>query len=83
MQNAMQLLQKWLYDVLLVKMTGQVRYHIGQLSALQSLAKSVDLGLLLQFQRKLEEAKKTATHPLNNELQLEGLLVQYTQLFSA
>lgn len=83
MHNAMQLLQKWLYDILLVKMTGQVRYHIAQLSALQSLAKSVDLGLLLQFQRKLDEAKKTATHPLNNELQLEGLLVQYTQLFSA
>ncbi len=82
MQNAVQLLQKWLYDLALMKLVGEVRYHVAQYSALQGLAKQVDLHLLMQFQRKLEEAKKSASHPLNNELQLENLLVQYTQLFT-
>jgi DNA polymerase III subunit delta' len=45
------------------------------------LCKSVNLQALLRFQQQLIEAKKLANHPLNNELQLENILLQYTQLF--
>jgi DNA polymerase-3 subunit delta' len=76
------MLQKWIYDLLAIRYTGDVRYHAGYAGALQVLSKSVDLTLLLDFQQKLNEARKSAAHPLNNELQLEGLLLQYTQLFS-
>jgi DNA polymerase-3 subunit delta' len=81
MEIAITVLQKWVYDLLATRLTGQIRYHASLQGALQGLAKSVDLGLLLDYQRKLDEARKSATHPLNNEMQLESLLIQYTQLF--
>lgn len=81
MGNVIQALQKWIYDLLSCRITGEVRYHSQYLPALQALTKSVDLSLLLDFQRKLDQAKKSSTHPLNNELQLENILLQYTQIF--
>lgn len=83
MEKAIRSLQKWIYDLLGMRLIQQVRYHGQYASALQALAKSVDLSLLLDFQRRLDDAYKSATHPLNQELQLESMLMQYTQLFSA
>ncbi|MCB5184344.1 DNA polymerase III subunit delta' [Methylobacillus gramineus] len=82
MEQAMTALQKWLYDLLAVRLTGVVRYHNQHVAALQALSKSVDLSALLVFQRQVDEARRAANHPLNNELQLEHLLLQYTRLFS-
>lgn len=81
MEVAIDSLQKWIYDLLSSHLTGNTRYHQQHAGALQALAKSVDLALLLDFQRKLNEAKRSANHPLNNELQLESLFLTYTQLF--
>lgn len=78
---AVQALQKWVYDLADLTLTGELRYHEPYRNALQALARSVDLSLLLDFQRKLDQAKKSANHPLNSELQLENLLLQYTQIF--
>jgi DNA polymerase III subunit delta' len=78
-----QVLQKWIYDVLSIHLTGQLRYHVAQLEPLQGLAKRVDLNRLLDFQRVLETACRHAQHPLNADLQLESLLIQYTQAFLA
>jgi DNA polymerase-3 subunit delta' len=81
MELAIDCLQKWAFDLLSCLLTSKVRYHNQHAGALQALAKSVDLGMLLEFQRKLNEAKKSAQHPLNNELQLEAIFLNYTQLF--
>lgn len=78
---ALSALQKWCYDLLASRMTSQVRYYPDWVSSLQALGKSVDLRLLLDFQRKLIEARAQATHSLNTELQLEALLMRYSQLF--
>lgn len=75
-------LQKWVYDLLSVHLAGQLRYHVLQAESLQGLAKGVDLNKLLDFQRTLDEARRHAQHPLNADLQLESLLIQYTQVFS-
>lgn len=82
METAISILQKWVYDLTACRLTAEIRYHERYASALQALSKSVDLGLLLDFQRKLDDARKSAAHPLNHELQLESLLLQYTQVFS-
>ncbi len=82
MEAAIAILQKWIYDLVACHLAGAIRYHERQATALQVLSKSVDLGVVLDFQRKLDEARKSATHPLNHELQLESLLLQYTQIFS-
>lgn len=81
MESALQALQKWSYDILCGKLVGEVRYHVEQFDALQQLAERVDLVRLMDFIRKLDQAKKLALHPLNNELQLETILFDYTQLF--
>jgi DNA polymerase-3 subunit delta' len=82
MEMALHALQKWTYDLLAVRLVDNAHYHSGHASALQALSKSVDLPRLLDFQQKLNEARRSATHPLNNELQMESLLLQYTQLFT-
>lgn len=81
MATAVHALQKWVYDLADLRLIGEVRYHEPYRNALQPLAKSVDLNLLFDLQRKLDQARKSATHPLNSELQLENLLLQYTQIF--
>ncbi len=83
MERAIDTLQKWLFDVTAYKMTQSLRYHAQQVNSLQVLAKSVNLSLLLGFQNKLLESKKTANHHLINEAQLENILLQYTQIFKA
>jgi len=81
MERALETLQKWTFDLLNCKLTQQFRYHAMQASALQALCKSVNLSLLMRYQQTLVEAKKTANHPLSNEMQLENMLLQYTQIF--
>lgn len=76
-------LQKWLYDLATLRMAKQVRYHLTQLNTLQALADKVNLNALFQLQKKLDALRLLALHPLNHELQMESLLVDYTKLFVA
>lgn len=82
MESALNALQKWSYDVFLCRMTGSVRYHPEHKLALQKLAQASNTSLLIDLLKKLSEAKKSATHPLNNELQLTRLLHHYTLVFN-
>lgn len=81
MENAIHAMQKWIYDLMACRFTGKIRYHTEHAGALQALSERVDLGLLMELQRKLNQARKTASHPLNNELQLENILLSYARLF--
>jgi DNA polymerase III subunit delta' len=82
MDRAVDLLQKWIFDLVSYKLIKCLHYHSQQAQALQALCKSVNLSLLLRFQRNLIEAKKAANHPLSNEMQLENILLQYTHVFN-
>ena len=81
MENAITALQKWCYDLILCRMTHQARYHVAQSLTLKKLAQGLKLASLIDFIKMLADAKKSANHPLNNELQLERLLHHYTQIF--
>lgn len=74
-------IQKWLYDIVAIKLGQQARYHLQHARALQVLADKVNLGKLFDLQKKANELRKLATHPLNHELQMESLLLDYTKLF--
>ncbi len=74
-------IQKWLYDIVAVKLGQQTRYHLQHTNALQALADKVNLSRLFDLQKKTNEQRKLATHPLNHELQMESLLLEYTKLF--
>lgn len=75
-------LQKWMYDIVTMRLTRQIRYHLAHTGALQALAEKVNLSSLFQLQKKLEALRKLASHPLNHELQMESLLLEYTRIFS-
>jgi DNA polymerase-3 subunit delta' len=75
--------QKWLYDIVTVTLGQQARYHLQYARALQALAEKVNLGRLFDLQKKTNELRKLATHPLNHELQMESLLVEYTKVFQS
>lgn len=81
MERAIDTLQKWVFDLCACTLTQTVHYNRTNTKALQMLSKSVNLNLLFGFQQKLIEAKKTANHPLSNEMQLENILMQYAQIF--
>lgn len=81
MERALETLQKWVFDLLNYKLSAQLHYHVQHANALQALCKGVNLSLLLRFQQTLMDAKKTANHPLSNEMQLENMLLQYTHIF--
>lgn len=74
-------LQKWLYDIVTMRLTHQVRYHAMHTNTLQALAEKVNLTQLLQLQKKVDALRKLALHPLNHELQMESLLLEYARLF--
>lgn len=75
-------LQRWTHDLASARLADEVRYHAPQAASLQDLAKAVDLPKLLDYQQVLHEARRAAQHPLNADLQVESLMIQYTQLFA-
>ncbi len=81
MERAIDTLQKWIFDLITFQYAQVLCFNTAYGNAFQALSKSVNLNLLLAFQDKLINAKKTADHPLSNEVQLENILLQYTQLF--
>jgi DNA polymerase III subunit delta' len=83
MVQAIESLQKWVFDLVALKSAQHLHYHKQHGKALQDLTKSVNLSLMMQYQQKLIEAKKLATHPLSNEIQLENMLLQYANIFKA
>lgn len=76
-------IQKWIYDIVTVKLGQEVRYHLQHRSALQALAEKVNLSRIFDIQKSTNEMRKLAQHPLNHELQMEGLLLQYTKIFQS
>lgn len=76
-------LQKWIYDIVAIKLAGKTHYHLPYAKALQVLAEKVNLTRLFDLQDNLIEMRKLATHPLNHELQMESLLVEYTKAFKS
>lgn len=74
-------LQKWVYDMVALRLGQEIRYHLQHTNALQVLAEKVNLNRLFDMQRKLNELRKLASHPLSHELQMESLLLDYTKMF--
>ena len=72
-------LQTWVNDLLLVRMAGAPRHHVGSAPALAARARSADVGALFELDRELAEARRLAAHPLNARLLAEHLLMAYNR----
>lgn len=74
-------LQRWLYDVLSLNLTGAVRYYPLHLAALRRCAGAVDALALTQMNQWLARQRASENHPLNARLLYESLFLRYRDLF--
>ena len=74
--------QRWLYDLLLVKLCAKVRYYPRYQQVLTALAATVPVARLQQALRNAGERRAVADHPLSARLFIEDMLLEYTQIFS-
>jgi DNA polymerase III subunit delta' len=74
-------IQKWVFDLLLSLHAQQNYYFKKEEKRIQSQAKQINLDNLLLFTNELNELKKIASHPINQELQLQNIFIKYKQIF--
>lgn len=74
-------MQRWLYDVFSVKLSGPVRYYPRHAKELATVATRVDSGKLLKAVRSAGERRVVAQHPLSARLFIEDMLLDYAALF--
>lgn len=70
-------LQRWVCDLVRVKMSGQPRYMLGFAKPLQELARKAELSRLLRCHGDLVKIRAVARHPLNSQLFLEDMASRY------
>jgi DNA polymerase-3 subunit delta' len=75
------MIQKWTFDLLLSFHTQQSYYFKKEEARIHSQAKQLNLDALLTFANELNEIKKIASHPLNQELQLQNIFIKFKQIF--
>jgi DNA polymerase-3 subunit delta' len=75
-------LQRWLYDVLSVKLSGTIRYYPRYRKELGALAARVETAALLQAIKAVGDRRAIADHPLAPKLFIEDMLLDYAAIFS-
>ncbi len=77
------LLQKWAYEVLLNKISQGYNYFPKEQNTIRQLALNADLGKLLSYQKTLNEIKIYARKPVNKEINLNSVMIEYKKIFIA
>jgi len=72
-------LQKWIYDVVSIKVAGRAIYHERHLEDLKATAATATASGLIDCYNELLRIKAVAQHPLNARLFLEDLLARYSR----
>lgn len=76
-------LQRWVCDLLSLRMVGRIGYHGDCAAGLQALAQRADVRGLARFAQRLTDVRRTSGHPLNVQLAVEDVLLDYCALFEA
>ena len=74
-------LQKWSYDILLFKLTNQQYYFPNEELTINKLAKNSNTSSLLKFQKMLIDVKLYATSPVNKEINIDIIFINYRKIF--
>lgn len=75
-------MQRWLYDLFSVKLSGRIRYYPGYQKQLSALAARAETGDLLRALKAANERRAVAEHPLSARLFIEDMLLDYSRVFS-
>ena len=73
--------QRWLYDLLSVKLSGRIRYFPHLRKQLAALSGQVSADRLQQALRDANRRRAVADHPLSARLFIEDMLLAYASLF--
>ena len=71
------MVQKWLLDLALIKLAGSCRYHVAWRAQILRLAAEPQAASLLACYNDLLRIKAVVTHPLNSQLFLEDMAARY------
>jgi DNA polymerase III subunit delta' len=74
-------LQRWLYDVFSLKLSGRIRYYPRYQKELSVLAQRAEVAELLRALKAVKERRAVADHPLSAKLFIEDMLLDYSSLF--
>ena len=77
------LLQKWSYELLLFKLSGNYNYFPNHLEVVDDLASNADLSKLLTFQKTLNNIKSYANSTVNKEINLNSVMIEYKKIFKS
>jgi DNA polymerase-3 subunit delta' len=77
-----QLLQRWCYDLLSLRLAQQARYNPDYAEKLRRLADKADVHQLQSLIKELATAARALEHPLNSRLVIEQLAIRYTRMIS-
>lgn len=72
-------LQKWVFDLILMKLSGQACYHAHRLQELRKAAARASISALFDCYNDLLRIKAVSQHPLNPRLFLEDILTRYAR----
>ncbi len=81
LKRAVEWLQKWLADLLAIKVGGVPRYFTAQESALRESSRFATLPGLLAFSRKALQYRQHCEQPVNSRLFFEDFFLNYAALF--
>jgi DNA polymerase-3 subunit delta' len=70
-------LYRWCYDLVCLRIAGQVRYNPDHAKPLAELAVRADMRKMMGFIKELLAALRSQEHPLNSRLVVERLTVGY------
>ena len=76
------LLQKWAYELLLCKISGDYKYFPNDIEAVHKLALNADLSKLLTYQKSLNTIKSYAQASVNKEINLNSAMIEYKNIFT-
>lgn len=82
LKHIVEALQKWLVDLTLARNALPVRYFLPQQSIISGLAAMIPPARLIHLYRALITRRQEAEQPLNARLFLEGILLDYRDLFA-
>jgi DNA polymerase-3 subunit delta' len=80
MAKSVDVLQKWLHDLLSTTNNLPARYHEISAEKLTTLAKQLELSRGFDLLDQLNYFRRHAQHPLNQELQFESICLNYTKI---
>ncbi len=73
-------LQKWCYDLVSYRTTGEIRYYLQFKSIIQAMSQQIDLITCVTFARELNNHRKLSHHPLSARLFLEEMFIRYSEM---